>query len=113
MKGGLSMAFRMVCTGRIIKDYLEARDVTQKQLHIRTGISERHISKVLHGHARLTEEFALKLEKVISGVPASYWLNYEAKYREQVARDEEAKEIGKWDLKSLKKRFYFQRFFKD
>ena len=83
------MSLRIVCTGKIIKEYLDENDISQKEFHERTGLSERHISSVLNGNSRVTEDFALKLEKVITEVPASYWLNYEAKYREQVARDEE------------------------
>ncbi|MDX9824763.1 MAG: HigA family addiction module antitoxin, partial [Sphaerochaeta sp.] len=77
-----------VPTGRIIKEYLDSYDITQKELSQRTGISEKHLSHVLNGTSRLTEETALRLEKVLSGVPASYWLNYESKYREAVAREQ-------------------------
>lgn len=79
----------MVLTGDIIKEYLDEYGITQKELATRTGISEKHISNVLSGHARLTEDFALKLEKVMPEVPASYWLNYECKYREYLARQKE------------------------
>lgn len=105
------MSLRIVCTGKIIKEYLDENDISQKEFHERTGLSERHISSVLNGNSRVTEDFALKLEKVITEVPASYWLNYEAKYREQVARDEEMMRIGKWDLDKLKKRFLFSDVF--
>ena len=78
----------------------------------RINSSEKHISNVLKGKNRLTEEFALKLEKVIVGVPASYWLNYEAKYREQVAREEEIATVNKWNLQEIAKRFHFKEVFK-
>lgn len=78
----------LVPTGNIIKEYLEEYGISQKDLSARIGMSEKHISNVINSNARLTEEFALKLEKILMGVPASYWLNYEAKYREQLARQE-------------------------
>ncbi len=102
----------LVPTGSIIKEYLEEYGITQKQLAERIDSSEKHISNVLKGNNRLTEEFALKLEKVLIDVPASYWLNYEAKYREQVAREEEIVRVNNWDLKSLSERFRFKEVFK-
>lgn len=101
----------LVPTGSIIKDYLEEYDITQKELAERINSSEKHISNVLNGKNRLTEEFALKLEKVITGVPASYWLDYEAKYREQVAREEEIAAIQKWNLVEIAKKFHFKDVF--
>lgn len=113
MKGCVNMndSF-LVPTGSIIREYLEEYDITQKELAERINSSEKHISNVLKGNCRLTEEFALKLEKVLTGVPASYWLNYEAKYREQVAREEEIVTVNNWDLKKLAKRFRFKEVFR-
>lgn len=102
----------LVPTGNIIREYLEEYGITQKDLAERTNVSEKHISNVLNGKSRLTEELALKLEKIIIDVPASYWLNYEAKYREQLAREEEIAIINKWDLKGLSKKFHFKEVFK-
>ncbi|MFA9375256.1 MAG: helix-turn-helix domain-containing protein [Lachnotalea sp.] len=102
----------LVPTGNIIKEYLEEYGITQKDLAERINSSEKHISNVLKGKNRLTEELALKLEKVIVGVPASYWLNYEAKYREQVAREEEIATVNEWNLQEIAKRFHFREVFK-
>lgn len=103
----------LVPTGDIIKEYLEESNISQKQLAERTNISEKHISNVLRGKSRLTEDFALKLEKVLVGVPASYWLNYEMKYREYLAREEELARINSWDLNAISKRFRFKEVFQD
>lgn len=113
MKGREAMDGKFfVPTGSIIKEYLDQYGITQKQLAERMDTSEKHISNVLKGNNRLTEDFALKLEKVLVDVPASYWLNYEAKYREQLAREEEIVKINNWDLKGLAKRFRFREVFK-
>lgn len=109
-----NVEFNMIVpTGSIIKEYLDESGISQKELSFRTGISEKHISNVFSGKSRLTEEFALKLEKIITKVPASYWLNYEAKYRESLARKEELLSTKKWDLDSLAKRFKFNEIFGD
>lgn len=102
----------LVPTGSIIKEYLEEYGITQKELAERINSSEKHISNVLKGNNRVTEEFALKLEKVLTNVPASYWLNYEAKYREQLAREEELLRAQNWDLNELAKRFRFKEVFR-
>lgn len=52
------------------------------------------------------------MEKVLTNVPASYWLNYEAKYREQLAREEELVRVNNWNLRELVKRFRFKEVFK-
>lgn len=98
-------------TGMLIKDYLNEYALNQKTLAIRTGMSERHISNVLNGNNRLTEEFALKLEKVLPNIKASYWLNYEAKYREHIARNKELQRIAKLDLQEISKRFNFKEVY--
>lgn len=101
----------LVPTGNIIKEYLAEYGVSQKELAVRANVSEKHVSNVLNSNCRLTEEFALKLEKILVGVPASYWLNYESKYRERMAREEEILRINRWDLKNLAKRFKFNEIF--
>lgn len=101
----------IVPTGRIIKEYLDENNISQKELCARIGMSEKHISNLLNGNSRLTEEFALKLEKVLVGIPASYWLNYEIKYREILARDEEKIKLNQSDLVEIGKRFRFKEVF--
>jgi len=101
----------IVPSGRIIKEYLDEYGINQKELSTRIGMSEKHISNFLNGKTRLTEDFALKLEKVLVGIPASYWLNYETKYREKLAREKEKYHISKYDLVSIAKKFKFKEVF--
>lgn len=102
----------LVPSGRLIKDYLDEYNISQKSLSSRTGMSEKHISNVINGNSRLTEEFVLKLEKVLTNINASYWLNYEAKYREYIARQEEKVDLENLDLESIASRFRFKEIFK-
>jgi len=101
----------IVSTGRIVKEYLDEYKISQRELSARSGISEKHISNVLNGNCRLTEEFALKLEKILVGVPASYWLNYEVKYRENLAREVELAHINQENLEEIAQRFHFNEVF--
>jgi addiction module HigA family antidote len=105
-------ALTSVPTGKVIKNYLDEYGISQKELSARTGVSEKHLSHLLNGSSRLTEELALKLEKVLPGVPASYWLNYETKYREALAREKASLQTFSSDeLKNLSKRFRFKEVF--
>ena len=48
------------------------------------GLSEKHISRLIKGLVELTQDVALRLESVL-GMPASFWNNLEAIYREKLA----------------------------
>lgn len=101
----------LVPTGSIIKEYLVEYGFTQKEACQRLEISEKHFSNVLNGNSRLTEDVALKLENLLP-VPASYWLNLEAKYREYLARVSQENQLTKLDLKEIAKRFKFAEVFR-
>ena len=102
----------LVPTGRIIKEYLDERGISQKDLAHRIDVSEKHISNLLNGKTRLTEDMALKLERVMPDVSAGYWLNYEAKYQEYLAREKEQEWLEGLDLKAIAERFHFKEVFK-
>ncbi len=106
------MGLFLVPTGRIIKEYLDERKISQKDLAHRIDVSEKHISNLLNGKTRLTEDMALKLERVMPDVSAGYWLNYEAKYREYLAREKEQEWLESLDLKAIAERFHFKEVFK-
>lgn len=101
----------IVPTGRIIKEYLSEYGISQKDLSKKTGLSEKHISHLLNGDSRLTEEVALKLEKILPSIPASYWLNLESKYQEYLARQKEEYKLENEDLEEISKRFRFKEVF--
>jgi addiction module HigA family antidote len=101
-----------VPTGQIIKKYLEANNISQKDMSERLDISEKHISKVLSGKSRLTEDFALKLEYLFKDIPASYWLNLEAGYREFLVRNNKPINFGKEKLETISSKFHFDEVFR-
>lgn len=103
----------LVPTGKIIKEYIKEYGITQKELSKRIGISEKHISHLFNGDNRLTEEVALKLEKIMPDIPASYWINMEAKYQEYLARQREENRLNNENLEQIAKRFRFSEVFKD
>lgn len=75
-----SKTYMAIPPGETIKEQLEDRNLTQKDLARLTGLSEKHISRLVNGHVILTPDTADKLEKAI-GVSARFWLALEAGYR--------------------------------
>ena len=73
--------------GATIKEQLTDRGMSQKEFAARMDMSEKHISKLINGEVQLTPETAVKLEMVL-GVPAQFWSNLEAIYREKIVKAE-------------------------
>lgn len=81
--------------GETILDLLEERDWTQKDLAARLGYTEKHVSQLVTGKAPVTEDTALRLERVL-GSSAGFWLSREARYRERIARIAYQKKLQQW-----------------
>lgn len=73
--------------GATIKEQLNDRGMSQKEFAARMDMSEKHISKLINGEVKLTPEVAVRLEMVL-GVPAKFWNNLEAVYREKLLKVE-------------------------
>ena len=71
--------------GDTISDLMEERDWNQVELARRLGFSAKHLNQLIKGKASLTDDTALRLERVL-GATANFWLNREAGYRERLAR---------------------------
>lgn len=82
-----SRTFIAVPPGATIREQLDDRGMSQKEFSSRMGMSEKHISRLINGDVQLTPEVAYKLEMVL-GVPAEFWNNLEAIYREKLVKVE-------------------------
>lgn len=71
--------------GVTIREQLEDRAMPQKDFAEKMGMSEKHISQLINGKVELTPDVALRLEAVL-GVPAKFWNDLEALYRENLSR---------------------------
>ena len=71
--------------GATIKEQLNDRGMSQKEFAARMDMSEKHISNLINGDVLLTPETAVRLEMVL-GVPAKFWNNLEAIYREKLIK---------------------------
>jgi len=77
-----------VAPGRTLQETIDALDMDQRELAKRTGLSVKHINQVIKGAASITQDTAIRLERV-TGVPARMWNSLEANYRERLARLDE------------------------
>ena len=73
--------------GATIKEQLNNRGMSQKEFAARMDLSEKHISKLINGDVQLTPDVAIRLE-VVLGVPAKFWSELEAVYREKLIKVE-------------------------
>jgi len=104
------MAFNfIVAPGTILKEYMDSRSITQKDLARITGSSERHISNLINAKVRLTEDFALKLEDAFGDVVAEFWMDLESTYKLKILRKQnESPNL----LKVIAKDYQFEHVFK-
>lgn len=69
----------LIHPGETLAEVLETRNMTQKELAVRTGVTPKHISKVINGGASITADFAAKLEYALN-IEASFWMNLQSEY---------------------------------
>ena len=71
--------------GETLLELLEERGMSQRDLARRTGLSPKHVNKLLHGLVPLSADVAVRLERV-TGLPANFWNRREANYRSDLER---------------------------
>jgi len=82
----------IVTTGDFITEWMEDAGINAAELARRLGVTRKHVSELLNGKAPLSAKLALALEGV-TGIPARIWNQYEAGYREDLARADAEKEL--------------------
>lgn len=75
--------------GATLRDLMDERDWTQRELAHRLGRPIQAVNEILAGKKEITEDTALELERVLQ-VPAQFWLVRESHYREYLARQRSA-----------------------
>ncbi len=64
---------------RLLHDYLEPLQMTQKECALRLAITPAHLNEVIRGKRGVTPETALRLEKLF-GTSALSWLNAQVRW---------------------------------
>lgn len=78
--------------GETLQEVLEDRGMSQKELAIRTGVTEKHVSTIVHGIKPISVAFAKKLEYAF-GIEAAFWIQLQANYDREVLEFEELNQI--------------------
>lgn len=79
--------------GETLHDSIQALGMSQVELAERTGLDKKTINQIIKGVEPISHRTALALEKVLR-VPAHFWLNMEASYREHLTRQEEQAKLA-------------------
>ena len=87
--------------GETLKEILDDRGMTQKDLAARTGFSEKQISQIIKDGKAITHKFAKRLEYALS-IDASFWDNLESLYRQKMIAYEQENEITDEEKSILK-----------
>ena len=97
---GLSRDY-IIHPGETLAEVLEDREMSQRELAVRTGMTEKHISTVIHGQKGISAAFARKLEYAL-GIETSFWMNLQANYDRELLEFEEVNNITEAELGVLK-----------
>ena len=74
-----------VAPGEYLKEWIDDEELTQGDVASLLGTSRKTVNALIHGRIALSEDMALRLERV-THIPAKSWLTFEAGYREDLAR---------------------------
>lgn len=97
---GLSRDY-IIHPGETLAEVIEDREMTQRELAVRTGMTEKHISTVIHGQKNISAAFAKKLEYAL-GIEASFWMNLQTNYDRELLEFEELNNITEKEIGILK-----------
>lgn len=97
---GLSRDY-IIHPGETLAEVIEEKEMTQRELAVRTGVTEKHISTVIHGQKNISAAFARKLEYAL-GIETSFWMNLQANYDRELLAFEEVNNIKEEELGILK-----------
>lgn len=91
----------LVHPGETLLEAMADRGVSQSELARRTGVSEKHVSRVVRGLDGISASFAVALEYALA-IPASFWVNLQANYDCERALCEDAAESDEVELSLLR-----------
>lgn len=97
---GLSRDF-ILHPGETLAEVLDDRGMSQKELAIRTGMTEKHVSTIVNGMKSISVAFAKKLEYAF-GIESAFWINLQSNYDREMLEFEELNTISKEEVSVLK-----------
>lgn len=97
---GLSRDF-IIHPGETLEEIIDDLGMSQRELSVRTGVTEKHISTVIHGQKNISAAFAKKLEYAL-GIESSFWMNLQVNYDRELLAFEELNGISEAEIGLLK-----------
>ncbi|MGI6787235.1 MAG: HigA family addiction module antitoxin [Acholeplasmataceae bacterium] len=94
----ISLDELLIHPGDTLLEAIQDRNITQKELAIRTGYTEKHISTVISGQKSISAEFAKSLEYALN-ISASFWRNLQTNYDLEVVDFNEKHNITEQERK--------------
>lgn len=82
-----------VAPGMYLQEWIEEASLTQQEAADRLRLSRKTVNGIIKGTQPVSQETAIKLERVTS-IPRDAWLRFEAKYREDLARLKDEKDLA-------------------
>ncbi len=98
---GLSREY-IIHPGETLDEVITDRGMTQRELAVRTGVTEKHVSTVIHGQKNISASFARMLEYAL-GIEAAFWMNLQANYDRELLEYEDMNEITEEEIEILKR----------
>ena len=87
--------------GELLYEQITATGMKQKELALRTGMSEKHISTVINGTKDISASFARRLD-IALGAENGTWARYQSEYDQYVLKLEEEHGITDDEISILK-----------
>lgn len=75
----------VVHPGATIKEALEEKHMTEKELAVRTNYSVKYISEIINVKKDISNNFAYSLE-IALGIDASFWINLQRIYDKEMIK---------------------------
>lgn len=82
-----------VAPGETLHEVMESLEMNQKELAKRLELTEQTLIRIFKGEQPISYATANRLE-LVTRVPARFWNNLEAEYREQLAKAEERERLA-------------------
>ena len=98
-KHGLSRDL-IIHPGETLAEILDDRGMSQKELSIRTGVTEKHVSSIIKGKSSISNAYSKKLEYALN-IPAGFWSNLQANYDQELLEYEDMHHISEAEISVL------------
>ena len=103
-------ARRIMPTSSFIKRYLKANNISQKDLAVASGYTEKQVSLIMNDEVEVSPRFANAISSCIPGLESEFIIQYAKRYKEQLENDKAFLESNEY--KKYSKDLCFGKVFK-